>query len=305
MTAFARHPTANTYAYGASDTDDDYSPVELFPGERIGRPLAHTQYRTAVRRSIAMLIVIAGGWVMLDERATWPRWLMAETSALYSSLESRVRSLAEPVSPTAALTASPAGSLANTLPAPKLAALDQPLPPEPAPAVSMASAAPVTQTKSVEQPETIAAVSPSAEAEAEPMSKPLPPPVVDANDPNQKKAVSVGLHPGLSRVLLARLSAADYRNAGAAIQTALVETPDNAVYIWPRQRKEDLAMFQVHFVPGAGDHCRRYVVTVSKDGWLTTALPMEKCGVKPRAVEASAKKAVAAQDVFRTEAGSR
>ena len=301
MTAFARHPDANTYAYGASENDDDYTPVELFPGERIGRPLARTQYRTAVRRSMVMLIVIAGGWAMLDERATWPAWLMAETSALYASLEARVKSLTEPTSPAASLTA----TSANAGMGPKLAALDQPLPPEPAPTVSKASTAPIAETKAAEQPATSAAVPPLAEAEAAPMSQPLPPPVVDASDPYQKKALAVGLHPDLSRVLLARLSAADYRNAGIAVQTALVETPDSAVYIWPRQRKPELAMFQVHFVPGAANDCRRYVVTVSKDGWLTTALPLEKCGVKPRPTDATARKAVAAQDVFRTEAGSR
>ena len=301
MTAFARHPDANTYAYGASDNDDDYTPVELFPGERIGRPLARTQYRTAVRRGIAMLIVIAGGWAMLDERAPWPSWLMAETSALYASLEARVKSLTEPTSPAASLTA----TSANAGMKPKLAALDQPLPPEPAPTVSKASTAPIAETKAAEQPATSAAVPPLAEAEAAPMSQLLPPPVVDASDPYQKKALAVGLHPDLSRVLLVRLSAADYRNAGIAIQTALAETPDSAVYIWPRQRKPELAMFQVHFVAGAANDCRRYVVTVSKDGWLTTALPLEKCGVKPRPTDATARKAVAAQDVFRTEAGSR
>jgi hypothetical protein len=31
-------------------------------------------------------------------------------------------------------------------------------------------------------------------------------------------------------------------------------------------------------VQGAAPACRRYVVTITKDGWLTTALPMEKCG---------------------------
>jgi hypothetical protein len=39
-------------------------------------------------------------------------------------------------------------------------------------------------------------------------------------------------------------------------------------------------LFQVRFVAGAAPGCRRYVVTVTKDGWLTTALPMEKCGPK-------------------------
>jgi hypothetical protein len=96
------------------------------------------------------------------------------------------------------------------------------------------------------------------------------------------RAEAVGLHPDLSRVLLARLSPTDYRNAGIAIQTAVAETPDSAVFVWPRQRKPELALFQVRFVPGAAPGCRRYVVTVTKDGWLTTALPMEKCGSQPQ-----------------------
>jgi hypothetical protein len=96
------------------------------------------------------------------------------------------------------------------------------------------------------------------------------------------RAAAVGLHPDLSRVLLERLSRADYRNAGIAIQTALAETPDSAVFVWPRQRKPELALFQVRFVAGAAPGCRRYVVTVTKDAWLTTAMPMEKCGAAAR-----------------------
>jgi hypothetical protein len=51
------------------------------------------------------------------------------------------------------------------------------------------------------------------------------------------------------------------------------------VYVWPRQRKPEHALFRVRFVQGAAPGCRRYVVTITKDGWLTTALPMEKCEV--------------------------
>ena len=91
------------------------------------------------------------------------------------------------------------------------------------------------------------------------------------------RAAGVGLHPDLSRVLLTRLSDADYRNAGIAIQKALAEASDDEVFVWPRQRKPELALFKVRFVPGAASSCRRYVVSVTKDGWLTTALPMEKC----------------------------
>ena len=114
------------------------------------------------------------------------------------------------------------------------------------------------------------------EAAASPAA--LPP---DTADPYQARAAAVGRHPDLSRVLLARLSPADYRNAGIAIQTAVAETPDSGVFAWPRQRKPELAFFQVRFVAGAAPGCRRYVVTITKDGWLTTAPPMERCGPQP------------------------
>jgi len=124
--------------------------------------------------------------------------------------------------------------------------------------------APLTPSPGVKAPETPVAKQPTLER--------------DPVDPFQAKALAVGLHPGLSRVLLARLSNADYRNAGVAIKTALAETPDTAVFTWPRHRTPKRAWFQVKFVPGAAPNCRRYVVMVTMDGWLTTALPMEKCG---------------------------
>jgi hypothetical protein len=102
----------------------------------------------------------------------------------------------------------------------------------------------------------------------------------DLADPYQKRAVEVGLHPGLSRAVLERLSPADFRNAGIAIRTAVAETPDAGVLVWPRQREAGLALFKVHFVQGAAQGCRRYVVSITKDRWLTTALPMEKCGTQ-------------------------
>jgi hypothetical protein len=88
------------------------------------------------------------------------------------------------------------------------------------------------------------------------------------------------LHPDLSKVLLRRMTATDYRNAGYAIETAIAKTADEADFIWPRQRKPEQALFRVHFVRGAAATCRRYVVTVTKDGWTTTAPPMERCGIQ-------------------------
>ena len=99
----------------------------------------------------------------------------------------------------------------------------------------------------------------------------------------QARVEAIGLHPSLSPAILARLSAVDFRNAETAIKTALAETADDAVLVWPRQRKAEQASFQVHFVTGAAPGCRRYVVTIAKDGWLATALPMERCGVERKA----------------------
>jgi hypothetical protein len=110
---------------------------------------------------------------------------------------------------------------------------------------------------------------------------PLPPPTVDASDPYQKRAMAVGLHPDLSRVLLTRMSAADYRNADIAIKKALAETRDGDVLVWPKESKSKSALFEVKFVRSAAHDCRRYVVTITKDRWSTTALPMEKCGLSP------------------------
>ena len=114
-------------------------------------------------------------------------------------------------------------------------------------------------------------------------STPLPPPAFDPADPYQKRAVAVGLHPDLSRALLKRMTDTDYRNAGIAIKTALADTSGTEVFVYPPKQKPKLALFEVHFVHGAASTCRRYVVTVTKDRWSTTARPMEKCGLKTAA----------------------
>lgn len=106
------------------------------------------------------------------------------------------------------------------------------------------------------------------------------PPQPPQTDPLRQRAEAAGLHPEISRALLARLSPVDLRNASTAVETALSQTADGDVLAWPRQRKPEEALFRVHFVAGAAPQCRRYVVTVTKDGWSTTALPMEKCGVQ-------------------------
>ena len=145
-------------------------------------------------------------------------------------------------------------------------------PPQPSESVAPSNAVPPEPliTASIE----------TAPADKAPSVAPLAPPKAELTDPYQRRASAVGLHPDLSRALLTRLSPADFRNAGVAIETAVAKTPDAGTFVWPPQRRPEQALFQVRFVPGAAPDCRRYVVTVTKDRWSTTALPMERCGAK-------------------------
>jgi hypothetical protein len=264
MNAPARHLHVQTLAYSPFDSDEDYGPGELFSGERICPPLTRDG-NAMLRAYVIIAIALGGGWAALSHQATWQKWISPETTEAVPS-------------PTDHGAAAPAMAAAvppaNTEPMPIPAAAG-PLPAVPQPPNSQeASAAPDADESSSSSTTTTGAT-----ATDDAQSSPLPPPTVDPADPYQTRASAAGLNPGLSHALLARLSPADYRNAGIAIRTAMAKTPDTGVFVWPRQRKPQLALFQVHFVRGAAPDCRRYVVTVTKDGWSTTAQPMEKCGI--------------------------
>jgi hypothetical protein len=274
MTAPALRSLARTSAYYALDPDEDYAPGELASGERICPPRAGTGGNSMLRAYIVIFFALGSGWALLGNQATWQGWLRALTAAVSPSTD---RGTPGSVEQTASAVA-PAMPPANIEPTSKPAVIDPP-PSTPQPLHSSEIAtAPGAAAGTAASPLTTAAIPPATSDSDEAPAQPLPPPTVDPSDPYQKRAAAVGLHPDLSRVLLARLSPTDYRNAGIAIQTAVAKTPDTAVFVWPRQRKPELALFQVHFVQGAAPNCRRYVVTVTKDGWSTTALPMEKCG---------------------------
>jgi hypothetical protein len=259
MSARGRYSSSSYGGYGYD---------QLVAGERIGPPLAGAAGKALLRG--LFLLLVAGGvcWLMLGDQRGWPAWLPAELKAVArwierSSLELRPQAASAPRPVRLEAASKPAVIEAPPITPPyserKLAApAELPSTPEPAPLT----------TASLPYPTPTA---PPAAAE------PFTPPTVDPSDPYQARAAAAGLHPELSRVLLARLSETDYRNARTAVETAVAETPDNGVFVWPRQRKPELALFRVRFVAGAAPGCRRYVVTVVKDGWLTTALPMEKC----------------------------
>jgi hypothetical protein len=257
------------------DTFDALDHGQVVPDERVGPPLAGAGGKIVRRGGIILLIAFAAAWAMLGERPTWPDGLASKIAALARSVER-----SEPVMRAPSVMAAATPSVPETRePATTLAALDAP-PGTPMLATGQPPLPPLAAAKP-DAPLTTAALPPAAAANGSP-APPLVPPSVDPSDPYQVRAAAVGLHPELSRVLLARLSATDYRNAGIAIQTAITDTPDNAVFAWPRQRKPELALFRVRFVAGAAPGCRRYVVTVVKDGWLTTALPMERCKPEPK-----------------------
>jgi len=275
---YASYATAGPDRFGATNHEPDYyEPEPFYPGERIGTSsgVARRRWRLPWLGIVATTLVCSGA-VLLEEGITSPRQILGAGASVLSSLSELV-SQSFDRAPTFA------SSRPTALP-------DQPervadLPPiEEKPVTQIAVVAPTIVNPP--QPEQPAEPGPTADtptqatsAPASPAStEPLPRPVAIA--PYQKRAEAVGLHPGLSRSLLTRLTKTDYRNARFAIKTALAKTSDRDVFVWPRQKRAKLAMFQVRFVPGAPNNCRRYIVEIAKDGWLTTARPMEKCGIK-------------------------
>jgi hypothetical protein len=240
-----------------SESDDEIDfEEEFYPGERICAPPTRIGGNRLLRRCVFILLMLGAGWAYLHAPPDWREQLTAGMTAV-SSLVATDR-------------AGPVASAATTMPPPAPPAVTEPVPP---PEKEIADAPDVKGEVVAAAPVTTGSVDPAAEAPA----ARLPPPTPDPRDPYQKRAVAVGLHPNISRAVLSRLSATDYRNAGTAIKTAVAKTPDDATFVWPRQRKPELALFEVRFVRGAAPHCRRYVVTVTKDRWSTTAPPMERC----------------------------
>jgi len=298
-------------------THDKFDPVseEIFAFDEITPervcPPPHRSRMAAVLRGILFLLVIVGvGWVLVVDRASWSEWLTAAFNQSNGLIE-QARAPSEPQAPSElneavtrfAKSSVPSFDQPSSEPVvPEKQAL--PETEQSPPSTDIAAEAPKEQKapkeeegpKEVESREIVTInATESEEDETEEVSETaslprsageressrparLPPPRVDPDDPYQKRAISVGLHPGLSRVLLERMSPTDYRNAGIAIQRALGNPDNSATVIWPRQRSPEEALFRVRFVPGAPQGCRRYVVTITKDGWTTTAPPMESCG---------------------------
>ena len=299
MVAFGRRSTSDYPRYDSFDSDEIFAFDEMTPGERVCPPPHRSRMAAALRSILFLLIAVGVGWVLMADRTAWPEWLnvvLDHSTGLIDRAQTQLNDNATRVAE------GPEPSFNQ--PSLEQAALDERALPETegsSPSTEIAAESPeqmerpeevesrevvtlnATETQDDESSEVLAdnetASLPETAADNEnAQPERLPPPRVDPEDPYQRRAVAVGLHPGLSRVLLERMSPTDYRNAGIAIQRALGNPDNNATVVWPRQRIPELALFRVRFVPGAPQGCRRYVVTITKDGWTTTAPPMESCG---------------------------
>lgn len=261
------------------DAGDGNGSLKLFSAERVGAPLP-SRWMRLLRRSFFAMGLLGAGYAAVHAPEPWRVWASDKIASAFAVLEAPAKLPSGPPD------AAKASSLAEqkSAPPPPLAQNDVTEAPAVAAPVVVATPAPVPEVVSENSGEAGA----SNDEPAAPSA--LPPPIVNKADPLETRAVSAGLHPGLSRALLTKLTPDDFHNAQVAIQTALIETPDAQVFEFPSPRKTGQALFEVHFVPGAPADCRRYVVTVAKDRWLTTALPMEKCAARSNAYSAATKR---------------
>ena len=271
MTAPARRSTARI-GYDGFEADDRFAYGELLPGERNGPPIGRRGSR-ATLRGFFLLIVFGGGWALLDDR-------VGVAGLAVGSDRGSVCGAGSPGACTGRTSLLDGGhprSIAGTA-----SSVSLPMQrPSAAPAQPPASAARPDDAARPPRRHRNGCCPPSAAVPYAAVERRTAPPTADPADPYQMRAAAVGLHPDLSRVLLARLSPDRLPQCRAS--------PSRPP--WPRRPTMASSSGRVSASPnsrfsrsascaGAAPGCRRYVVTVTKDGWLTTAPPMEKCGPK-------------------------
>ena len=263
MYARTSHAAEEFPSYTLDDDDGGFQSDAFYAGDPVC-PQAPRGIEKVPFSSLLLLLVFAVGCAFASDAATRAVWT--------SKLE-RITSL---------LTASEQSApVAESLPMKDVASADMPgsipvPPPAPPPAVAVTEPLPEVTVSNAPGDKSDSIGNSTGKKN---VSDAYAPPAA-SSDPYRKKAEAVGLHPDLSRAVLTHLTSADYRNAAYAIQKALKTVPNDGEFTWPRAHRAGTAVFNVHFVQGAARDCRRYVVTVTKDRWTSTALPMEKCGVK-------------------------
>jgi len=280
MTRFAPYSSsAHSAAYDAFTDGHLGDQWDNSPDDRVGAPPRRSRRKMAAWAVLGLLVSGNVGWAYVDHDdmlAHWSGWLQRGIAIASAVFKPQPDGAAEP-KPAALIDQRPQSQNGEPAAEPGRAAAD-PQPPPSAEPVAVAEPPVPPQAQAVAPsppPPAIAAAAPPTPVDEAQVQKTIPTVLA----PYQKRAAAVGLHTEISRMLLESLSEADYRNAAVAIRKALAEKADDAVVLWPHKSTVEQAQFQVHFVAGAPAGCRRYVVTVAKQGWLTTALPVEKCGL--------------------------
>jgi len=264
------HPTSVTAQfgpYGVFIAPPGEAISMLEPGERVGGPPPRRNWRRRLVRMV-LLLGCAGGaaWLIAERRDDVSA---LATLAIAALLDPYVGRQWPPASARDDARLPDPPSASDREPAPAIAERDSP----PAAAPRADPVPPVAATPAPP----VAAPSSETDAENPPPPERLPTVAADPADPLQQKALAAGLHPDLSRTLLHRLTPEDFRNAAYAVQSVLKGDAAATPFVWPKERASQRAQFKVRLVAGAPAECRRYVVQIAKDGWETTARPMERC----------------------------
>jgi hypothetical protein len=264
MTPVHRRWGETPYDTRALDFDDLALDVE--PDDRVGAPLPN-RHRSKLRTMFVGIVLIAGAWTLVARDPEMAHGLVDSALSLLDGVVSKAREIA---SRQGQETASVPAAVANASAGPTepLAPVEQNSGPEPASSLAQAENAAAASGGDLSTGSIGAAYAERSEPAEEAPDK----------SPKRAHAIAAGLSPDLPNVLLSRLSDADLKNARYAIKTALAKTPDAASFAWPPAPSRQQALFEIRFVAGASPGCRRYIVTVSKDRWSSTAAAQEKCG---------------------------
>ena len=240
----------------ARDLDLDALRLDVEPDDRVGAPLPN-RFKSRLRKMPGCLLATGIIWAAMSNPEQAQGWLMSAKSGL-DTVVANAREIAERADRERGAL-HPALPKASAEPAPPIAPIEQ--------------ATTSTQDEKTSSENLSTASMGTAYAET-----PEPAEVAQDKSPKRAHAIAAGLSPDLPNVLLTRLSESDLKNAGYAVKTALAKTPNDASFAWPPKPSQQQALFEVRFVAGASQGCRRYIVTVTKERWSSTTAAMEKCG---------------------------
>lgn len=243
--------------HNARDRDLDALTLDVEPDDRVGAPLPN-RFKSRLRRLPGCLLATGMIWTAMSNPEQAQAWFASAKSGL-DAVVSSAREIAERADRERG-EAHAGLPKASAETAPPIAPLEQ-----------------ATTTTQDEKTSSGAGEGLSTASMGTAYAE-TPEPAEQDKSPKRAHAIAAGLSPDLPNVLLTRLSESDLKNAGYAVKTALAKTPDDASFAWPPKPSQQQALFEVRFVAGASQGCRRYVVTVTKERWSSTTAAMEKCG---------------------------